>query len=240
MPSSPAGIEVPTIEFEDNQPTLALIDTARTGLFAMIDEEMRLPGGSDEGYLSKVLKAHAGKDSTLCKKTHVKAKDARACFTVVHFAGDVNYNVTHFLEKNRDRVPDDVKDVMATAQSEFVSTLMNLDDIADEAAEGHARADSKGGEAAAEGAAAKGKAAGKKKAPPARDTLLSDASKGRSWLAATAKGSGSDSGGSCPKLIDADRRPLLRVVGDRRRVQPRQRRTATQHRAATRQGARSP
>ena len=151
------GIEVPTIEFEDNLPTLALIDTARTGLFAMIDEEMKLPGGNDEGYLRKVLAAHAGKDaSTQLKKTHVKAKDARICFTVVHFAGEVNYNVTDFLEKNRDRVPDDVKEVMSATESDFVTSIMeDQDEIAAAAA---------AAAAAADGGSGKGGAA-KKKAP---------------------------------------------------------------------------
>ena len=70
------GVDVPRTDFKDNQPTLDLLEKKSEGIFAMIDEEMKLPGGNDEGYLRKVLAAHAGKDvSTQLKKTHIKAKD---------------------------------------------------------------------------------------------------------------------------------------------------------------------
>ena len=42
------------MNFDDNQPCVELIDAPRVGLLAMIDDEIRIAGGSDQGLLSKV------------------------------------------------------------------------------------------------------------------------------------------------------------------------------------------
>ena len=42
------GIPVDLIEFKDNQPTLDMLEAKATGIFAMIDEEINVPKGTDE------------------------------------------------------------------------------------------------------------------------------------------------------------------------------------------------
>jgi myosin heavy subunit len=119
------GIPVPTIEYEDNAACLALIDD-KGGIFSMVDEENRIPKGSDHGFLSKVLnKFGAGgtKDKHMAK-TSVKRKDARECFSVVHFAGTVDYNVEGFLEKNRDFLHEDIEKVLAASAHTLLKLLM--------------------------------------------------------------------------------------------------------------------
>ena len=61
------GITVEHITFTDNQACLDLLELKSTGIFAMIDEEINVPKGSDEGFKSKLLVKHAkarGKHST--------------------------------------------------------------------------------------------------------------------------------------------------------------------------------
>lgn len=46
-------------------------------------------------------------------------------FTVVHYAGRVEYNVDDWLEKNRDKLDDPVAVVMQDSENRFVSSLFH-------------------------------------------------------------------------------------------------------------------
>ena len=46
-----------------------------------------------------------GKKHAACYKT---PRDGGLCFTVVHYAGSVQYDVTGMLEKNRDTLPNSI------------------------------------------------------------------------------------------------------------------------------------
>ena len=52
------GVDVAHIDFEDNQACLDLIEAKKVGIFAMMDEEIVTPKGSDEGFLSKLKKRY--------------------------------------------------------------------------------------------------------------------------------------------------------------------------------------
>ncbi len=69
----------------------------------MLDEECVVPQGSDDGFLSKVVTAH-GKNNFLVSGGPRKGETIRVGqfqFVVKHFAGDVSYKVTGFLDKNK-------------------------------------------------------------------------------------------------------------------------------------------
>ena len=57
-----------------------------TGLFAMLDEESIVPGGSDKGYCNKIIKAHEK------HRRFGKLKTKPTWFVVNHFAGPVEYS----------------------------------------------------------------------------------------------------------------------------------------------------
>jgi myosin-5 len=74
-----------------------LLEKPREGVFATLDEELKLPRGSDEGFLSKLSKRHdahanLGKPPPKFASTH---------FVIVHFAGEVTYAITEMLTKNK-------------------------------------------------------------------------------------------------------------------------------------------
>jgi myosin-5 len=71
-----------SIQFKDNQGCLDLIE-AKTGVLALLDEECRIPKGTDETYLSK-LHENLGKN-----ECYVKPRTAKSCFGIKHYAGEV-------------------------------------------------------------------------------------------------------------------------------------------------------
>jgi myosin heavy subunit len=147
-------IQVPTIEFQDNQPCLDLLD-AKSGVFAMIDEENRMVGGTDDGLLSKIYKAHDKNDHLT--KTHIKVKNARRCFSIEHFAGRVPYDTAGFLDKNMDSVPEDVAAVLGSSEDSFTALVIAVGSPSKEELAAEAE------KAASSGGRPKGGSGGKKK-----------------------------------------------------------------------------
>ena len=95
------GITIPGTAFVDNQPTLDLLEAKAVGVFSMVDEEINVPRGSDEGFLQKVLTKYAdGKHPNLLRPNVKDVKDFLKNFGIVHYAGPVFYNVANFLEKD--------------------------------------------------------------------------------------------------------------------------------------------
>merc|ERR1712166_366408 len=52
------GVEYTPVAFIDNQPVLNLIEIKQKGILVMLDEEITAPNGSDERFLSKIMKLH--------------------------------------------------------------------------------------------------------------------------------------------------------------------------------------
>ena len=94
------GVPVDMIEFKDNQPTLDLLEAKNGGVFAMVDEEISVPKGSDDGLVKKLLAKHE-KHPNFAKPKPTDL-NAKMVFIIIHYAGAVPYNCTNFLEKDRD------------------------------------------------------------------------------------------------------------------------------------------
>ncbi|KAH1188645.1 Myosin-1 [Glycine max] len=88
------GIDWAKVEFEDNQDCLNLFEKRPLGLLSLLDEESTFPNGTDLTLANK-LKQHLNSNS--CFKG-----ERDQAFTVHHYAGQVTYDTTGFLEKNRD------------------------------------------------------------------------------------------------------------------------------------------
>ncbi|XP_039747644.1 unconventional myosin-Va [Pararge aegeria] len=85
------------IDFYDNQPCIDLIED-RLGVLALLDEECRVPQGSDQGFVAKL-------HDKCAKYPHfLKPRFGNAAFIIKHFADNVEYQCGGFLEKNRDTV----------------------------------------------------------------------------------------------------------------------------------------
>jgi len=118
-------IEWTFIDFSDNQPCIQLIE-GKLGILSLLDEESRLPSGSDASFVQKL---HSTLDKPDNARIFKKPRFGNSAFTICHYALDVTYDSEGFLEKNRDTVPDEhlallqstsngfLKDVLARAQA---------------------------------------------------------------------------------------------------------------------------
>ncbi|KHF99826.1 Unconventional myosin-Va [Gossypium arboreum] len=88
------GIDWAKVDFDDNQDCLNLFEKKPLGLLSLLDEESTFPNGTDSSFANK-LKQHL-KSNPCFRGEREKA------FTVSHFAGEVTYDTSGFLEKNRD------------------------------------------------------------------------------------------------------------------------------------------
>merc|ERR1712002_288363 len=80
------------------------------GVLPILEEETIYPKASDQTFEAKLKAQHLGKHNNFVKACSKTDKDAH--FAVVHYAGTVSYNVTGWLDKNRDPINDTVVDLL--------------------------------------------------------------------------------------------------------------------------------
>lgn len=107
------------IDFSDNQPCIDLIE-GKLGVLSLLDEESRLPMGSDEQFVTKLHHNFAGDKQNFYKKPRF----GKSAFTICHYAIDVTYESDGFIEKNRDTVPDEHMDVLRQSSNAFLGEVM--------------------------------------------------------------------------------------------------------------------
>ncbi|XP_026160720.1 unconventional myosin-Va [Mastacembelus armatus] len=107
------------IEFSDNQQCISLIE-GHLGLFDLLDEECRMPKGSDESWVRKLYDQHLNSEP---HPHFQKPRMSNSSFIVLHFADMVQYECNGFLDKNRDTVFEELINVLKASQSELVAEL---------------------------------------------------------------------------------------------------------------------
>lgn len=109
------------IDFADNQPCIDVIE-GKLGVLALLDEESRLPAGTDASFLTKL-------NSQLAKPEHKavfkKPRFGNSAFTIAHYALDVTYEVDGFLEKNRDTVPEEHMALLTSSKNSFLKEVLD-------------------------------------------------------------------------------------------------------------------
>ncbi|KAF7491299.1 Unconventional myosin-Vb [Sarcoptes scabiei] len=93
------GIDWQFISFTDNQLVIDLIETKPIGILCLLDEECRMPQGTDATWCSKLYKQIP--TGEIFKKPKFNYQSS---FIIEHFADQVTYTVSGFLEKNRDTI----------------------------------------------------------------------------------------------------------------------------------------
>merc|ERR1712038_422611 len=83
------------------------------GVWAILEEESLFPKATDKSFEEK-LKASLGKIPCFTKAK--SATDKNAHFAIIHYAGTVSYNVTGWLEKNKDPVNETVVELLKNGQ----------------------------------------------------------------------------------------------------------------------------
>ncbi|CAJ0917132.1 unnamed protein product, partial [Ranitomeya imitator] len=95
------GIEWEFIDFGmDLAACIELIEKPM-GIFSILEEECMFPKATDTSFKNKLYDQHLGKSNNFQKPKPAKGK-AEAHFSLVHYAGTVDYNISGWLEKNKD------------------------------------------------------------------------------------------------------------------------------------------
>ncbi|KAF5331028.1 hypothetical protein D9619_005722 [Psilocybe cf. subviscida] len=110
------------IDFSDNQPCIDVIE-GKLGVLALLDEESRMPAGTDASLLTKMNNQILGKPEY--KSVYKKPRFGNSAFTIAHYALDVTYEVEGFLEKNRDTVPDEQMALLASTKNPFLREVLD-------------------------------------------------------------------------------------------------------------------
>ncbi|XP_030361706.1 myosin heavy chain, skeletal muscle, adult-like isoform X5 [Strigops habroptila] len=116
------GIEWTFIDFGmDLAACIELIEKPM-GIFSILEEECMFPKATDTSFKNKLYDQHLGKSNNFQKPKPGKGK-AEAHFSLVHYAGTVDYNITGWLEKNKDPLNETV---IGLYQKSSVKTLALL------------------------------------------------------------------------------------------------------------------
>eukprot|EP00981_Chlorochromonas_danica_P006314 scaffold1365_cov163-Ochromonas_danica.AAC.4 len=112
------GLDWRTIDYHDNQHVIDLIGKKPLGLLPILEAQGMLNRGSaDEAALLTAFNQSHDKRSAAYEKSRF-GSDLK--FTIKHFAGDVTYTVTGFLEKNNDSLQEDLMDLMICTSNAFI------------------------------------------------------------------------------------------------------------------------
>jgi myosin protein heavy chain len=113
------------------------------GVISMLDEECIVPKATDTTYGQKLIESHVGKHPSIEKPKppkgkqvgayyrHISCSDlvplllqAEAHFALKHYAGLVRYNVSAWLEKNKDPLSDTLISILKSETTK--NSLMTL------------------------------------------------------------------------------------------------------------------
>uniref|UniRef100_M1BP35 Myosin VIII-B n=1 Tax=Solanum tuberosum TaxID=4113 RepID=M1BP35_SOLTU len=102
------GIDWSKVDFEDNQECLNLFEKKPIGLISLLNEESNSLKATDLTFACKL-------------KQHIKSspcfKSEREEFCIRHYAGEVTYDATGFLAKNRDVLHPDIIQLLSSSDS---------------------------------------------------------------------------------------------------------------------------
>uniref|UniRef100_A0AAY4B7I2 Myosin-7B n=1 Tax=Denticeps clupeoides TaxID=299321 RepID=A0AAY4B7I2_9TELE len=92
------------------------------GIFSILEEECMFPKASDTSFKNKLYDQHLGKNNAFQKPKPAKGK-AEAHFSLVHYAGTVDYNVSGWLDKNRDPLNESVLQLYQKSSMKLLPVL---------------------------------------------------------------------------------------------------------------------
>uniref|UniRef100_A0A0K2TA41 Myosin heavy chain 1 [Tribolium castaneum] n=2 Tax=Lepeophtheirus salmonis TaxID=72036 RepID=A0A0K2TA41_LEPSM len=115
------GIDWVMVDFGMDLAACILMFEKPMGIWAILEEESLFPKATDKSFEEKLKATHLGKSSTFAKPQSKTDKNAH--FAIIHYAGIVSYNVTNWLEKNKDPLNDTVVDVLKHANNALLVHL---------------------------------------------------------------------------------------------------------------------
>merc|ERR1719412_456982 len=115
------GIDWAMVDFGMDLQAAIIMFEKPMGIWSILEEESNFPKATDKTFEDKIKAQHLGKSSNMAKAK--SSTDPNAHFAIIHYAGTVSYNVTGWLEKNKDPVNDTVVDVLKRGTCELMKTV---------------------------------------------------------------------------------------------------------------------
>ncbi|CAH1797404.1 unnamed protein product [Owenia fusiformis] len=107
------------IDFENNKPLLDLFLEYPMGIYYLLDEESKFPAATDASFVEKIIVSQQ-------QSRHLsRSFTTMYTFSILHYAGRVEYSSRGFLEKNRDKVSYSLVDCLALSKDDFVHHLFS-------------------------------------------------------------------------------------------------------------------
>ncbi|KAL7553526.1 hypothetical protein ACHAWF_016812, partial [Thalassiosira exigua] len=106
----------------DNQEALDLIEAKRTGIFAVLDEQCRLPRRTDLTFAGAAYDACASNAHFAASRM----QRSKGWFVVHHYAGPVEYDADGFLLKNKDELPKAASELLASSSVPLIAELARI------------------------------------------------------------------------------------------------------------------
>jgi len=121
--------------FYDNRPLLEMFLNKPVGILALIDEESRFPKATDYTLVDKLNTNFSNSPSYIRSKSNFTSSSQNSSssalqsipsFSIIHFAGQVQYDARGFLEKNRDYLAPEIIQLLRSSHVHLISSLFQL------------------------------------------------------------------------------------------------------------------
>uniref|UniRef100_A0A3B4XW28 Myosin Ic, paralog a n=1 Tax=Seriola lalandi dorsalis TaxID=1841481 RepID=A0A3B4XW28_SERLL len=130
------GIAWETVQYFDNKIICDLIEEKHKGIISILDEECLRPGETcDVSFLEKLEDTLGGHPHFVTHKLangKTRRVMSREEFRLLHYAGEVNYNVNGFLDKNNDLLNRNLKEVMCQSDNQILSHCFRREEVMDQ------------------------------------------------------------------------------------------------------------
>uniref|UniRef100_A0AAG5DQN3 Myosin heavy chain n=1 Tax=Anopheles atroparvus TaxID=41427 RepID=A0AAG5DQN3_ANOAO len=93
------------------------------GILSILEEESMFPKATDQTFAEKLMTNHLGKSAPFMKPRPPKPGIPAGHFAIGHYAGVVSYNITGWLEKNKDPLNDTVVDQFKKGNNALVQEI---------------------------------------------------------------------------------------------------------------------
>uniref|UniRef100_A0A8D0AND5 Myosin Ic, paralog a n=1 Tax=Sander lucioperca TaxID=283035 RepID=A0A8D0AND5_SANLU len=130
------GIAWETVQYFDNKIICDLIEEKHKGIISILDEECLRPGETcDVSFLEKLEDTLGGHPHFVTHKLangKTRRVMSREEFRLLHYAGEVNYNINGFLDKNNDLLNRNLKEVMCQSDNQILSHCFRREEVIDQ------------------------------------------------------------------------------------------------------------
>ncbi|XP_018606075.1 unconventional myosin-Ic-like isoform X1 [Scleropages formosus] len=129
------GITWEPVQFFNNKIICDLVEEKFKGIISILDEECLRPGdASDLTFLEKLENTVGGHAHFVTHKLadgKTRKVMGREEFRLLHYAGEVNYNVNGFLDKNNDLLFRNLKEIMCQSENKILTQCFDREELTD-------------------------------------------------------------------------------------------------------------